>query len=295
MQYIGRFAPSPTGYLHIGSLLTAVASFLDAKANNGKWLVRMEDLDKPREVKGAADDILRTLDAFSLHWDDCVVYQSQRHHLYQAAFDELQRQNLLYPCFCSRKTVQENGKQGIDGIVYNGNCRCIKPENQTQKTPAYRIKVNNQPIVFEDKIYDIQQQNLQHDIGDFVLLRADGEWAYQLAVVVDDFHQGITHIVRGADLLISTPRQIYLSGCLKYPVPQYAHLPLLTNRLGQKWSKQTLAPRLDLSKKEKLLQQVLAYLNLPQPIPDDYCANLLQWAVKHWKINRIGRQFIISE
>lgn len=295
MQYIGRFAPSPTGHLHIGSLLTAVASFLDAKANNGKWLVRMEDLDKPREVKGAADDILRTLDAFSLHWDGEVVYQSQRHALYRAALDELQRQNLVYPCYCSRKTVQENGRQGIDGIIYDGNCRCRQPNNPAQKTPAWRIKTNNQPIVFEDKIFGTQQQNLQHDIGDFVLLRADGEWAYQLAVVVDDFHQGVTHIVRGADLLVSTPRQIYLAGCLKYSVPQYAHLPLLTNALGQKWSKQTLAPCLDLSNKETLLKKVLVYLNLPQPIPDEHCTNLLQWAVKHWKINRICRQFIISE
>lgn len=294
MQYIGRFAPSPTGHLHIGSLLTAVASFLDAKANNGKWLVRMEDLDKPREVKGAADDILRTLDAFSLHWDDCVVYQSQRHALYRAALDELQRQNLVYPCYCSRKTVQENGRQGIDGMIYNGNCRFRQPEHNA-KQAAWRMKTDNQPIVFEDKIFGIQQQNLQHDIGDFVLLRADGEWAYQLAVVVDDFHQGVTHIVRGADLLVSTPRQIYLAGCLKYPVPQYAHLPLLTNALGQKWSKQTLAPRLDLSNKETLLKKVLVYLNLPQPIPDEHCANLLQWAVKHWKINQICRQFIISE
>ena len=294
MQYIGRFAPSPTGHLHIGSLLTAVASFLDAKANNGKWLVRMEDLDKPREVKGAADDILRTLDAFSLHWDDCVVYQSQRHALYRAALDELQRQNLVYPCYCSRKTVQENGRQGIDGMIYNGNCRFRQPELNA-KQAAWRMKTDNQPIVFEDKIFGTQQQNLQHDIGDFVLLRADGEWAYQLAVVVDDFHQGVTHIVRGADLLVSTPRQIYLAGCLKYSVPQYAHLPLLTNALGQKWSKQTLAPCLDLSNKETLLKKVLVYLNLPQPIPDEHCAYLLQWAVKHWKINRICRQFIISE
>ena len=295
MQYIGRFAPSPTGHLHIGSLLTAVASFLDAKANGGAWLVRMEDLDKPREVAGAADDILRTLDAFSLHWDGEVVYQSQRHALYRAALDELKRQNAVYPCYCSRKTVQENGRQGIDGIIYNGNCRFRQPNNSAQKTPAWRIKTNNQPIVFEDKICGTQQQNIEQEVGDFVLLRADGEWAYQLAVVVDDCHQGVTHIVRGSDLLLSCPRQIYLYQQFNFRLPEYAHLPLLTNAWGQKWSKQTLAPKLDLSQKEKLLKQVLAYLGLPNPIPDENCNALLQWAILHWDINKVPKQSIIVD
>ena len=293
-KYIGRFAPSPTGHLHIGSLLTAVASFIDAKAHNGAWLVRMEDLDKPREVKGAADDILRTLDAFSLHWDGCVVYQSQRHALYRAALDDLQRKNLLYPCYCSRKTVQENGTNGIDGIVYNGNCRFRQPNN-TKKQSAWRIKTDNQPIVFEDKICGTQQQNIAQEVGDFVLLRADGQWAYQLAVVVDDNAQGITHIVRGSDLLLSCPRQIYLYQQFNFRLPEYAHLPLLTNTLGQKWSKQTLAPKLDLANKEYLLKQVLAYLGLPTPIPDENCNALLQWAILNWNINKVQKNDIICE
>ena len=293
-KYIGRFAPSPTGHLHIGSLLTAVASFIDAKAHNGAWLVRMEDLDKPREVKGAADDILRTLDAFSLHWDGEVVYQSKRHALYRAALDDLQRKNLVYPCYCSRKTVQENGTNGIDGIVYNGNCRFRQPNN-TKKQSAWRIKTDNQPIVFEDKICGTQQQNIEQEVGDFVLLRADGQWAYQLAVVVDDNAQGVTNIVRGSDLLISCPRQIYLYQQFNFRLPEYAHLPLLTNTLGQKWSKQTLAPKLDLANKEYLLKQVLTYLGLPTPIPDENCNALLQWAILNWNINKVPKDDIICE
>ncbi|MBO4575656.1 MAG: tRNA glutamyl-Q(34) synthetase GluQRS [Neisseriaceae bacterium] len=293
-KYIGRFAPSPTGHLHIGSLLTAVASFIDAKAHNGAWLVRMEDLDKPREVKGAADDILRTLDAFALHWDGEVVYQSKRHALYRAALDDLQRKNLVYPCYCSRKTVQENGTNGIDGIVYNGNCRFRQPNN-TKKQSAWRIKTDNQPIVFEDKICGTQQQNIAQEVGDFVLLRADGQWAYQLAVVVDDNAQGVTNIVRGSDLLLSCPRQIYLYQQFNFRLPEYAHLPLLTNTLGQKWSKQTLAPKLDLANKEYLLKQVLTYLGLPTPIPDENCNALLQWAILNWNINKVPKDDIICE
>ena len=293
-KYIGRFAPSPTGHLHIGSLLTAVASFIDAKAHNGAWLVRMEDLDKPREVKGAADDILRTLDAFALHWDGEVVYQSKRHALYRAALDDLQRKNLVYPCYCSRKTVQENGTNGIDGIVYNGNCRFRQPNNTTKQS-AWRIKTDNQPIVFEDKICGIQQQNIAQEVGDFVLLRADGQWAYQLAVVVDDNAQGVTNIVRGSDLLLSCPRQIYLYQQFNFRLPEYAHLPLLTNALGQKWSKQTLAPKLDLANKEYLLKQVLTYLGLPTPIPDENCNALLQWAILNWNINKVPKDDIICE
>lgn len=293
-KYIGRFAPSPTGHLHIGSLLTAVASFIDAKAHNGAWLVRMEDLDKPREVKGAADDILRTLDAFALHWDGEVVYQSKRHALYRAALDDLQRKNLVYPCYCSRKTVQENGTNGIDGIVYNGNCRFRQPNN-AKKQSAWRIKTDNQPIVFEDKICGTQQQNIAQEVGDFVLLRADGQWAYQLAVVVDDNAQGVTNIVRGSDLLLSCPRQIYLYQQFNFRLPEYAHLPLLTNALGQKWSKQTLAPKLDLANKEYLLKQVLTYLGLPTPIPDENCNALLQWAILNWNINKVPKDDIICE
>ena len=294
-QYIGRFAPSPTGRLHIGSLLCAVGSFLDARANNGKWLVRIEDLDPPREEIGAADDILRTLHAFALHWDGEEVYQSKRHHLYREALDYLLEKGEVYPCFCSRKTIKENGIIGIDGMVYNGNCRKQSNFQSAGKNPAYRLYVDADEISFNDSIIGCYKQNIKNEVGDFILLRADGLWAYQLAVVVDDAMQKVNHIVRGQDLLVSTPRQIYLAKRLNYPAIQYAHLPLLTNRQGQKWSKQTLAPHLDLNHKEDLLRQVLIYLGLPQPIPADSCENILRWAVANWNIKQVPVNSIISE
>ncbi|QMT30977.1 tRNA glutamyl-Q(34) synthetase GluQRS [Alysiella filiformis] len=296
MDYIGRFAPSPTGLLHIGSLLTAVASYADARSHGGKWLLRMEDLDPPREMTGAADHILHTLEQFGFEWDDEVAYQSQRHHLYRAALDELIENNHVYPCTCSRKMWQSQARVGVDGLVYNGACSQKNlfrlPENQNV---AWRIRVPNQIIEFEDEIVGRYAQNLAQDIGDFVLRRADGFWAYQLAVVVDDFHQGVTHIVRGQDLLVSTPRQIHLQGCLNAPTPHYAHLPLLTNHLGQKWSKQTLAPALDLTAREAALRQVLAYLNVP-PCPEiDAPRDILTWAIRHWDMARVPHHAICTE
>lgn len=292
--YIGRFAPSPTGHLHIGSLLVALASYADAKAHNGRWLVRIEDLDPPREVAGAANDILRTLEAFGFEWDGEVTYQSQRHHLYQQALETLKKQNLAYPCTCSRKQWQQNARQGADGWVYNGYCAHF-PQTNNQKTPAWRLSVSKQNIGFQDRIIGFYSQNLAEEIGDFVLLRADGFWAYQLAVVVDDAEQGITHIVRGQDLLVSTPRQIFLQHCLNYPQPQYAHLPLLTNSQGQKWSKQTLAPALNLAEQEKLLRQVSNYLAIP-PAPNVSCPqDLLEWAIQNWHIQTVPKQAICTE
>ena len=203
-DYIGRFAPSPTGLLHIGSLLTALASYADARANRGKWLVRMEDLDPPREMPGAAAHILHTLEAFGFEWDDEVVWQSLRHSLYRDALGRLKEKGLLYPCYCSRKDWQAAAAQGADGFVYNGRCRRPEDRPHTDKPPAWRIRVNDETIRFDDGIVGHYTQNLTRDIGDFVLLRADGFWAYQLAVVADDADQGITHIVRGQDLLVST-------------------------------------------------------------------------------------------
>lgn len=302
MDYIGRFAPSPTGLLHIGSLLTAVASYADARSHGGKWLLRMEDLDPPREMAGAADHILHTLEQFGFEWDDEVVYQSQRHHLYRAALDDLIAKNLVYPCTCSRKQWQAAARLGANGWVYNGACSqknhalslLLAGEGKNQAV-AWRIRTPNQIIEFKDEIVGHYAQNLAQDIGDFVLLRADGFWAYQLAVVVDDFHQGVTHIVRGQDLLVSTPRQIHLQGCLNAPTPHYAHLPLLTNHLGQKWSKQTLAPALNLAAREAALRQVLAYLNVP-PCPQiDSPRDILAWAIQHWNMARVPQNAICTE
>lgn len=294
-DYIGRFAPSPTGLLHIGSLLTALASYADARANRGKWLVRMEDLDPPREMPGAAAHILHTLEAFGFEWDGEVVWQSRRHSLYRDALGRLKEKGLLYPCYCSRKDWQAAAAQGADGFVYNGRCRRPEDRPHTDKLPAWRIRVNDETIGFDDGIVGHYAQNLACDIGDFVLLRADGFWAYQLAVVADDADQGITHIVRGQDLLVSTPRQIYLQRSLGFATPHYAHLPLLVNKHGQKWSKQTLAPALDENHKEQLLRQVLQYLNLP-PAPEvSRPQALLSWAIEHWQPHKIPIHDIVTE
>lgn len=285
MSYIGRFAPSPTGLLHIGSLLTALASYADARAHNGKWLLRIEDLDPPREMAGASQHILHTLAQFGFEWDGEVCYQSQRHPAYQQALNQLKNQQLAYPCSCSRKDWHAAASMGIDGFVYNNHCR---PENGFRQpetghsSSAWRLRVCNENIGFHDAIVGSYTQNLARDIGDFVLRRADGFWAYQLAVVVDDAEQGVTHIVRGQDLLVSTPRQIYLQRCLNAPTPHYAHLPLLTNRAGQKWSKQTLAPALDLAQKEQLLRQVMRYLNIPAAPEVDHVRDLIAWTIQHW-------------
>lgn len=296
--YTGRFAPSPTGLLHIGSLLTALASYADAKAHGGRWLVRMEDLDPLREMAGAADNILRTLEAFGFEWDGEVVYQSRRYELYEEALGRLKKQGLVYPCYCSRKDWQAAARMGADGFVYNGRCgkADYRPsEKDLAKTPAWRLRVPDENIGFNDEIVGHYTQNLACDIGDFVLLRADGFWAYQLAVVADDAEQGITHIVRGQDLLVSTPRQIWLQRCLGADTPHYAHLPLLVNRQGQKWSKQTLAPALDVSRKEKLLRQVMSYLNLPAAPEVDRPSELLAWAVQHWDMRKVPKTAVCTE
>ncbi|TCP05102.1 tRNA glutamyl-Q(34) synthetase GluQRS [Uruburuella suis] len=294
-MYIGRFAPSPTGLLHIGSLLTALASYADARAQDGRWLVRMEDLDPPREMAGAADDILRTLEAFGFEWDGGVAYQSRRYDLYHEALGRLKAKGLVYPCDCSRKDWQAAARAGADGFVYNGCCAGLDPQRALHKTPAWRVRVPDEIIGFDDAVVGHYAQNLAHDIGDFVLLRADGFWAYQLAVVADDAAQGITHIVRGQDLLVSTPRQLWLQRALDAPEPHYAHLPLLVNGAGQKWSKQTLAPALDLGVREALLRQVMAYLKLPAAPEVGRPQDLLAWAVRHWDMAKVPKAAIATE
>lgn len=297
MNYVGRFAPSPTGLLHIGSLLTALASYADARAHGGRWLVRMEDLDPPREMAGAADHILRTLEAFGFEWDGEVVYQSRRHHLYEAALTRLQEAGAVYPCYCSRKEWQAAAAAvGKDGLVYNGRCRVPQARpSEHGKAAAWRIRVPDETVGFEDVLVGHYAQNLAHDIGDFVLLRADGFWAYQLAVVVDDAAQGVTHVVRGQDLLVSTPRQIFLQHALGMEQPVYTHLPLLVNKAGQKWSKQTQAPALDLGRRESLLRQVSRYLGLPAAPAVDRPQDLLRWAVTHWAVRRVPVQAVFTE
>jgi len=289
---IGRFAPSPTGPLHFGSLLAALASYLEAKKSQGKWLVRMEDLDKPREMKGAAEDILRTLEAYSLFWDGEIVYQSKRNDLYQSALNQLNVDKRTYACSCSRKEIQDsviNSQIGIEGIIYPGTCR----EKHITKTPhAIRVKTLDQNISFEDLIQGHITQNLAKQIGDFVVKRADNLFAYQLAVVVDDHLQGITHIVRGADLLDSSTRQIYLQDLLGYQYIHYAHIPVAHNQQGEKLSKQTLAQAILAKDASKNLYQALCFLGQrpPADLGAEKTEQILNWAMVNWNINKVPKQ-----
>lgn len=280
--YRGRFAPSPTGPLHFGSLVAALASYLDAKSQGGQWLLRIEDLDPPREVAGATGDILRTLDAFGLHWDERPVYQSRRIEAYEAALDELMQMGRAFRCGCSRKQLAD-AKLGADGThVYPGTCR---DGSADQSARAIRVKVEAAPIAFVDAIQGRVSQSLAREVGDFIVRRADGWIAYQLAVVVDDAWQQITDIVRGADLLDSTPRQIWLQRLLGYATPRYAHIPLALNSAGEKLSKQSFAPAVDARDPAGALYQALKFLDQhsdPQ-LQHASCAEILLWAREHWQ------------
>lgn len=292
MAYIGRFAPSPTGPLHFGSLLAAVASYLEADNHQGQWLVRMEDLDKPREMPGAADLILKTLEQFGFEWQQTIIYQSQRSDAYEAALQSLKQADLIYPCACTRKEIADSSVQqiGIDGIIYPGTCRHGLPAGKTAR--AWRIKTTDTDIKFDDAIQGRISQNLAREIGDFVLKRADGLHAYQLAVVVDDAYQNITHILRGADLLDSTSRQIYLQQQLGFSTPQYAHIPVAANTVGEKLSKQTLAQALDPKSASALLVQALDFLrqNPPKTLAQESLPTIWQWAKGNWHLAQVSKQ-----
>ncbi|MCW3481421.1 tRNA glutamyl-Q(34) synthetase GluQRS [Neisseriaceae bacterium JH1-16] len=283
--YRGRFAPSPTGLLHAGSLATAVGSYLEAHSRGGEWLVRIEDLDPPREQPGASVHILATLEAFGFEWDGEVVYQSRRHALYREALQALAERGLAYLCACTRREIALAARPGVDGPVYPGTCRPGLPAGREGR--AWRLKVEPGELGFVDRLQGYYAQDLARDVGDFVLLRADGFWAYQLAVVVDDAEQGITDIVRGADLLVSTPRQIWLQRCLDVVTPDYCHLPVLVNAAGEKLSKQTLAPAIEPASAAAELR--LALVRLGQA-PDPACqsvAELWQWARANWRLDRV--------
>ena len=288
--YVGRFAPSPTGPLHPGSLVAAVASWLDARAAGGRWLVRMEDLDRPRCVVGAADTILRQLEAYGLHWDGTVIDQSTRDDAYAAALDSLKAQGLAYPCACTRAQLAQAPRNAEGEILYPGTCRNGLPAGAVAR--AWRVRVPLGAIGFHDRIHGDLSQDLSREVGDFIVKRADQLFAYQLAVVVDDAWQGISHVVRGADLLWNTPRQIFLQTLLGLPTPSYAHVPLITNAAGQKLSKQTLAPALPLSGRSAVLAQALTALGHPPPadLNGAQPAELLAWARANWQIENVPRQ-----
>ncbi|QDZ26621.1 tRNA glutamyl-Q(34) synthetase GluQRS [Noviherbaspirillum sp. UKPF54] len=263
-SYIGRFAPSPSGPLHRGSLVAALASYLDARAHDGQWLVRIEDVDEARTVPGAAEAILQCLGAFGMRWDGEVVWQSRRKALYEAAFARLGSH--AYACGCTRREIADSriGIASDGAAVYPGTCRLGLAAGKTAR--AWRLRVPEHAdarVAFEDRWMGTVEQNLASEVGDFVLKRADGFWAYQLAVVVDDADQGVTDVVRGADLLDSTPRQIYLQRLLGVPTPRYLHVPVVTNAQGEKLSKQTGALALDWKKPLEELIAAARFLQLP--------------------------------
>lgn len=290
VPYRGRFAPSPTGPLHFGSLLTAVGSYLEARARGGEWLLRIEDVDTQRCLPGAADHILRTLAGFGFEWDGEVLMQSQRTALYHAALTHLQNQKLAYPCTCSRSCLAAiTTQRSIDGCLrYPGTCRHgLAPG--VLRTPAWRLRVPDREIAFTDRIQGLYRQNLDTELGDFILLRADGQYAYQLAVVVDDAAQGVSDVVRGADLLASTPRQIWLQQCLGLPTPSHAHLPILVNAAGEKLSKQTRAEAVDPAQGSLLLGRILTLLGHPPPreITGAPLREFWNWARSAWSMSRV--------
>ena len=289
-QYRGRFAPSPTGPLHFGSLVAAVGSYLEAKCRGGEWLVRMEDLDTPREQPGAAEAILRTLAACGMGWDGEPLYQSRRSVAYSGALARLEAQGLVYVCGCSRREIADSGLGPDGALIYPGTCRKGLAPGKTPR--ATRVRVDHEPIEFEDIIQGKLSQDLAAEAGDFVLRRADGLYAYQLAVVVDDGEQGITDVVRGADLLDSTPRQIYLQRLLGLPTPRYLHLPAAVNAAGEKLSKQTLAPPVDARDPVPALVQVMDFLGQAPPaqLGRASLAEFWHWALAHWDAQRIPRR-----
>ncbi len=266
-MYIGRFAPSPTGPLHIGSLLAAVISYLDAKANQGQWLVRIDDIDPPREQPGASSSILSTLEKHNLHWDKSVLYQSKRHDAYQEAIEKLLTKNAIYPCQCSRKQLSEfNGKHPN---------ACVQPF-VPDKPYALRATPNNFQYL------DLYQGKQQGNDGHFVVKRRDQLFSYQLAATVDDHHQNISHVIRGFDLLDSTPKQLLLYQALSYHPPEFGHFPVIIASNGQKLSKQNLAPAIDHQQAKNNLLLVMKYLGFKPP-KIDTTQELLAWAIEQWK------------
>ena len=262
-MYKTRFAPSPTGPLHFGSLVAALGSFLEARARGGEWHVRIDDLDPPREEPGAAAAILRTLEAYGLHWDGEVIYQSTRTEAYKAALGTLLSKGAAFACGCSRKEIAAAGRRGPAGWIYPGTCRRGLPPGRRGR--SVRVAVEGAVTTFEDAACGPVSIDLEAELGDFVIRRADGLFAYHLACVVDDAAAGFTHVVRGRDLLSCTPPQIHLQRLLGLPTPEYLHLPLAVNAAGEKLSKQTHAPPLDDTRPGPAMVEALQLLGLHPP------------------------------
>jgi len=283
---VGRFAPSPTGPLHLGSLIAALGSFLEVRASGGTWLVRIEDLDPPREVPGAAAEILRTLDSFGLGWDGSVMYQSTRTDAYGSALETLFDAGHAYGCSCSRRDVASSARRGPCGLVYPGTCR---DKANTSTTQCVRVRATTDTVGFIDASQGPQAQVLERDVGDFVVRRGDGLHAYQLAVVADDAAQGVNQIVRGCDLLTSTPRQIYLQTLFGWPTPTYRHLPLAVTADGLKLSKATSAPPVNRNRAGRELVCALEFLGQDPPsgLERGSARDVIDWAMVNWNADTI--------
>lgn len=279
--YIGRFAPTPSGHLHFGSLVAALASYLDARHQHGTWLIRIEDLDQPRVVDGATDHILRTLDCYGLEWDGEILYQSQRGELYTAILSDWIANGRAYYCDCSRQQI------GAYGGIYPGTC--VHRGLAWADDRAVRVRVPSTPVGFVDRLQGSLCQNLREEVGDIVVRRRDGVIAYQLAVVVDDIAQGVTDVVRGADLLDSTPRQLWLYQLLSEPPPKYLHVPLIMRPDGEKLSKRLGSAPLEPQRAAATLWRALVALRQapPRSLHRASVKELLDWAVANWRVSRI--------
>ncbi len=285
---IGRFAPSPSGPLHFGSLIAATASYLNVKIKqDGKWLLRIEDVDTQRIQKGATQSIINTLEAYGFEWDDEIIYQSQRSEIYKDTLDSIKE--FIYPCSCTRKSLMAS--TGSYSYIYPGFCRngMINPLTKNQST---RVITNQTPIGFTDQCQiEKLSQNINKEVGDFILKRSDGLWAYQLAVVVDDALQGVTEIVRGADLFDNTPRQIYLQEKLGYSTPQYLHFPVVVDSMGKKLSKQNGSPEVATNQKRSTLISTLEFLGQKPPSTDEFSSlnEVWAWAFSNWDTENIPK------
>ena len=282
--YRGRFAPSPTGSLHLGSLYTALASFLQARSQQGQWLIRIDDLDTPRNVAGAASEILKTLETFELFWDEQVFYQSQHLETYQSFIAQLSKQQQVYPCICSRKTLAEFQK---NSTVYPNFCR--SKTSIPSEPYALRLKTESINISFTDFLQGVVCHNIAEQDGDFIIKRKDEIIAYQFAVVIDDYQQRITEVVRGFDLLECTPQQIYLHQVLGLQPPAYLHVPILTDQHAQKLSKQSYAQAVDMRNPAATLLYLLTLLRQHPPLELQYASitELLNWAIANWQANAL--------
>jgi len=287
--YRGRLAPTPSGPLHFGSIVAAVGSYLEARTRGGEWHLRIDDLDPPRVVPGAVDSILHCLEQLGFEWDGPVIYQSQRTPAYHAALHQLRQRGLVYPCACSRKDIAEHAVMGVEGRMYPGTCRDGMPAGREAR--AVRLRTTGARVEFDDAVLGPQTRDIAHEAGDFVLYRADGVFAFHLASAVDDGELGMTDIVRGADLLKSSARQIYVLGLLGLPVPRYAHLPIAVNASGEKLSKQTQAEPIDPRQPARVLVPALRFLGQapPQELSGVNIRVLWDWATTNWRLARVPK------